>query len=404
MPVHSATSIISPSPLADRWNAFVARSEPGPVRAAGPLAGLRLTIKDNISVTGQPFTAGHLLFADRRGDGDAEAVRRLTTAGAQFVGMTRTDAGGFGVMTLDVANPVDPDRVVGGSSGGGAAAIAAGMADVALGTDTGGSVRIPAACCGLYGFKPGRGEVPTDGVWPLSPEFDEVGLMASDLGILARAADVLLDRKPRDARPLLRVAVNLAHAEGWQTEVRSTFFGAVETLRTSGLVIVPVSLPDWQRATTAHGTLVLRDAATIYADVWPKHAERLGPAAQRALHAAAELTTSQVQSAEIEAVQIKDEVSRVLETCDAILGPTLPIAVPRRDQRRVQLDGRPVSVHTAILAETCLANLAGLPALAGPAGRNATDAIPLSFQLIATQSNSAALIPWMRALMSVLQR
>ena len=97
-------------------------------------------------------------------------------AGARIVGVTRTDAGGFGVTTPEVENPVAPGRTVGGSSGGSAAAVAAGLADVALGTDTGGSVRIPAACTGLIGFKPTRGRIATDGVWPLAPSLDHVGV------------------------------------------------------------------------------------------------------------------------------------------------------------------------------------------------------------------------------------
>ena len=95
--------------------------------------------------------------------------RRLRQAGARIVGVTRTDAGGFGVTTPEVENPVAGGRTVGGSSGGSAAAVAAGLADVALGTDTGGSVRIPAACTGLIGFEPTRGRIGNDGVWPLSP-------------------------------------------------------------------------------------------------------------------------------------------------------------------------------------------------------------------------------------------
>ncbi len=137
----------------DRFGAFVAFTPDAPA-GAGPLAGLRVAVKDNIAVAGLPFTAGHPLFSDRTADTDAPAVRQLRDAGARIVGVTYTDAGGFGVTTPVVKNPAAPGRTVGGSSGGSAAAVAAGLADVALGTDTGGSVRIPAACTGLVGFKP----------------------------------------------------------------------------------------------------------------------------------------------------------------------------------------------------------------------------------------------------------
>jgi hypothetical protein len=128
-----------------------------------------------------PFTAGHPLFADRVSDADASCVQRLRAAGARIVGMTRTDAGGFGVSTPEVENPIAPGRTVGGSSGGSAAAVAAGLADAALGTDTGGSVRIPAACTGLIGLKPTRGRIATDGLWPLAPSLDHVGVIGRDL-------------------------------------------------------------------------------------------------------------------------------------------------------------------------------------------------------------------------------
>src|SRR5882672_1020705 len=175
----------------DRFGAFVAIA-PDAGAGAGPLSALRVAVKDNIAVRGLPFTAGHPLFADRIADGDAWAVRRLRQAGARIVGVTHTDAGGFGVTTPTVANPAAPGKTVGGSSGGSAAAVAAGLADVALGTDTGGSVRIPAACTGLIGFKPTRGRVPTDGLWPLSTSLDHVGVIGRDLDRVAATAEVLL--------------------------------------------------------------------------------------------------------------------------------------------------------------------------------------------------------------------
>src|SRR6266852_3751861 len=169
----------------DRFGAFVAFTPDAPA-GAGPLAGLRVAVKDNIAVAGLPFTAGH----------DAPAVRQLRDAGARIVGVTRTDAGGFGVSTPVVKNPAAPGRTVGGSSGGSAAAVAAGLADVALGTDTGGSVRIPAACTGLIGFKPTRGRIATDGVWPLAPSLDHIGVIGRDLDIVARTTEALLGPDP----------------------------------------------------------------------------------------------------------------------------------------------------------------------------------------------------------------
>src|SRR5579863_2193597 len=176
----------------DPFGAFMSAT-PVLGRSDGVLSGVDLCVKDNIAVKGQPFTAGHPLFAERRGQTTAPAVELLLQAGARLVGMTRTDSGGFGVTSPGVKNPVLPGRSVGGSSGGAAAAVAAGLADLGLGTDTGGSVRIPAACTGLFGFKPSLGRVPTEGVWPLAPSFDHVGLLSRELPVLCAAARVLLN-------------------------------------------------------------------------------------------------------------------------------------------------------------------------------------------------------------------
>src|SRR5690242_1409067 len=147
------------------FGAFVAYASSKVHAADGPLAGLRVAVKDNIRVDGLPFTAGLPMYRGRVASRDATAVRLIREAGAQIVGVTCTDAAGLGVATPAVTNPASPDHIAGGSSGGAAAAVAAGDADLGLGTDTGGSVRIPAACCRIYGFKPSHGRVSTDGVW-----------------------------------------------------------------------------------------------------------------------------------------------------------------------------------------------------------------------------------------------
>src|SRR5262245_35584175 len=177
----------------DPFGAFVDRAATSSgVPSQGPLAGLRLGVKDNIAVAGLKWTAGLPLFADRIAEHDAPCVAALRAAGAEVVGTVATDSAGFGMMTPGVINPLAADRTVGGSSGGSAAAVAAKLADIALGTDTAGSVRVPAACCGLYGLKPTCGRISLDGVTPLSRSFDHVGILAADLNVLARTTDVLL--------------------------------------------------------------------------------------------------------------------------------------------------------------------------------------------------------------------
>ena len=175
----------------DGGGAFVERASLS-YGVEGALSGLSLAVKDNIEVDGRAFTAGHPLFAARRGRATAPIVDRLLRAGAHLVGMTKTDAGGFGVTGCDVCNPVFPDRITGGSSSGSAAAVSAGFADLALGTDTAGSLRIPAACVGVIGFKTSHAAVDLAGVWPLARSFDATGFLARDWGPLRRGAGALL--------------------------------------------------------------------------------------------------------------------------------------------------------------------------------------------------------------------
>ncbi|MGE3709868.1 MAG: amidase family protein, partial [Hyphomicrobiaceae bacterium] len=196
-------------PEPDPFHAFVERvrdaADALDGAGGGPLAGLRLAVKDNIAVKGLKWTAGVPLFDERRARETASCVLALQRAGARVVGVTATDAAGFGMMTPGVVNPRWPKLAAGGSSGGSAAAVAGGFADLALGTDTGGSVRVPAACCGLYGFKPTYGRVGVDGVVALSRSLDHVGLIGADVAILVQASSILLGDEVPEATDAPRV-------------------------------------------------------------------------------------------------------------------------------------------------------------------------------------------------------
>ncbi|MEO5901638.1 MAG: amidase family protein, partial [Ilumatobacteraceae bacterium] len=167
--------------------------------AGGPLDGCRLAVKDLFDVVATVTGAGNPAFAETRAPAtaNAPAVQRLVNAGATVVGKTITDELAWSLAGTNVhygmpRNVAAPGRVPGGSSAGSAAAVAAGLADLALGTDTGGSVRIPASYCGIFGWRPTHGSVPSDGVVPLAPSFDVVGLFARRIGLLMIGAQALL--------------------------------------------------------------------------------------------------------------------------------------------------------------------------------------------------------------------
>lgn len=200
-PAPGLNTVVAPDITAsqsdDSYNALLAVYEtPRQETQSGPLAGLSVAVKDNTAVSGLPMTCGDqgLNYIPSF---DANVIERLLEAGASIVGKANMDAFAFGPSgefssVADVQNPVCPERIPGGSSSGSGAAVAANLVDVALGTDTGGSVRIPAACCGLVGIKPTTGRVPLDGIVPFAPSLDTVGPLSNDISTAAQVLEVLL--------------------------------------------------------------------------------------------------------------------------------------------------------------------------------------------------------------------
>lgn len=353
---------------------------------AGPLAGVRLVIKDNIGVEGRRFTAGLPLFADRRADHTAPAAARLMDAGATLVGMTCTDAGGFGVTTPGVRNPLAPDLVVGGSSGGAAAVIAAGEADLGLGTDTGGSVRIPAACTGLYAYKPAYGAVPADGIWPMAPGYDHPGLIARARGTLLTATSALLGAAPpvsgRSAPQSIRIAVEKDFDAPRDPAIAAVLAGAVAVVGSAGHRIVPVALPSRDLVMQAHGIAVLAEAAEVYRDLDEADRDRLALPALKAVKSARHLTSDLLARNRRDLRAIAASYETAFEEADLLLVPTLSVAPPRTDATRVRIGARSLPVLSALLQETCGFNIHGGPVFTLPCALARTDpGIPVSLQL-----------------------
>jgi Asp-tRNA(Asn)/Glu-tRNA(Gln) amidotransferase A subunit family amidase len=380
----------------DPYGAFVSAA-PVHGRVDGVLTGVDFCVKDNISVKGQPFTAGHPLFAGRRGLATAPAVERLLQAGARMVGMTRTDSGGFGMTSPGVENPVLPGHTVGGSSGGAAAAVAAGLADLGLGTDTGGSIRIPAACTGLFGFKPTIGRAPTDGIWPLAPSFDHVGLLSRELHVLSAAARVLLNERqvargrqlpsPEAAfsiTPAMDRALVIAieHNAPWFAEpgIEASMRKVKLRLLQAGHRLERAELPNRDELASAFGCLVLSEAREFYEHLPTKDRSKLGPAASRAL--STKFEHSDLARAKAIASRARTAIEACLADVDVLLSPTLFLTPPGHGKYRVNREERRVPIVHAFLAGTCFANVAGTPALAMPL-EDRVAALPFSLHLTA---------------------
>jgi Asp-tRNA(Asn)/Glu-tRNA(Gln) amidotransferase A subunit family amidase len=351
----------------------------------GLLEDIRLAVKDNIEVAGQPYTAGHPLFSARRATRTAVPVQRLLHAGATLVGMTCTDAGGFGVTTPGVINPRDPDVIVGGSSGGAAAVIAAGQADCALGTDTGGSVRIPAACTGLFAYKPDYDALSCEGTWPLAPSFDHVGLLASSSALLLRAARVLLgssigpSMSPERSR--IRVGIESNPTVARHPQVCALMQEAIRALRAAGYSLVSVELPDRDLIVDSHSTITLIEAASLYRDLGDQDIQNLGSAAIRALKAAQRLTEAQVAQARRSLPKIRAMFAQAFANTDVLVLPTLSFPPPRVGEKVVHSSRGNIPVVRALTYDTCGFNIFGGPVYTFPWDRmGAASPIPFSLQ------------------------
>jgi aspartyl-tRNA(Asn)/glutamyl-tRNA(Gln) amidotransferase subunit A len=260
---------------------------------AGPLAGVPLLVKDIIDTAGVRTTRGTLLDAERVPIATAPAVAVLEAQGAIVVGKASCDEVAWGVTGHnahfgDVVNPLAPDRITGGSSAGNGAALAAGLVPLALGTDTGGSVRLPAGCCGVVGFKPALGSVPTAGVLPLSPSFDTVGPMSRDVADCALAHAALTGRPVPDPRlEGLVVGALVAHPRLGPGEAPAGRDGHAEALAAHvealGARVVEVELPVPAADPYA---LFQAEAAHVHRETFPSRAEAYGPAVRAKLAAA----------------------------------------------------------------------------------------------------------------------
>uniref|UniRef100_UPI002869D1C5 amidase n=1 Tax=Deinococcus sp. TaxID=47478 RepID=UPI002869D1C5 len=248
-----------------------------------PLAGLPIIVKDNINVTGTRTTCGSRILDSYVSPYTATAAQRLLDAGAVIVGKANMDEFAMGSSTESSAsgptlNPWDTDRVPGGSSGGSAAVVAAGISSVALGSDTGGSVRQPAALCGVYGLKPTYGRVSRYGLVAYASSLDQIGPLARHAGDLALLMNVIAGHDPRDATSLdappafhagspddlrgLRVGVIRESLDGNTQGVTSTLHATLDALRSAGATVHEISVPELKYAIAAYYLIAMPEASS----------------------------------------------------------------------------------------------------------------------------------------------
>ena len=356
----------------------------------GPLAGVPVALKDLIDHEGRITTAGSAFYAEKA-TRSADCVQRLEDAGAVIIGRTNLHEFAFGFSSENehwgpVRNPWDPTTSAGGSSGGSGVAVAAGITPLAIGTDTGGSVRVPAALCGTFGLKVTYGRISLDGVFPLVPDIDTVGPIADSMDMIATSYRAMSgDDNPEPERKPLRFGV----PEPWYPEaplgddVRNAFEGAIAALRDLGHAVHPIDMPDTKPSTHIFGAIA--DVARIHRE-FRQQGRKYGAAVEARIEAVEEVTAEQESEAREWQEMLRARFRDALKTVDFIVTPTTPVS-----HKVIGQDMIGDKSHTTVLSYfTAIVNHALHPALALPI--HGSGAPPVSLQLIGALDSEAELM------------
>jgi aspartyl-tRNA(Asn)/glutamyl-tRNA(Gln) amidotransferase subunit A len=317
--------------MSDAFNAIITEVEPA-AALPGPLHGRRLLVKDLIDTAGIRTTYGSQIYAEHVPTRTATAVERLVAAGAVIVGKANLHEFAWGVTSQNpwygtVQNPRHPGRTTGGSSGGNAAALAAGLCDIGIGTDTGCSIRLPASCCGVVGLKPSWGRVPADGVFPLCPSFDTVGPMATTVAEVATMWSVLAQApvpEPRLDGLVVGLLTRPPSVGGPALPENRAAEAYVERLEASGARVVEASIPEPHDDTWP---LFFHEAAAAHRATFPVRADEYGANVRAKLELAQELDPAEVVRAR-ESVRAWRELQPEV---DLYVAPALGVELPLVD-------------------------------------------------------------------------
>ncbi|MBV9410683.1 MAG: amidase, partial [Acidimicrobiia bacterium] len=352
---------------------FIAQLDP---KGTGP----RLAVKDLIDVEGVPTTAGCKAVAGTAvpAEKDAPCMAGARAADARIVGKTNLHELAFGATGVNVwygtpENPLDPSLVPGGSSSGSAVAVANGDADVAYGSDTGGSVRIPSACCGTAGLKTTHGRIPLEGVWPLALSLDTVGPMARDVAGLVLGMQLL--EPGFEVAASAPTTVGRFHLPNTDPEIDAAIDRA---LASAELEVVDIDLPGWLKAFTDNGIILISEA--FEADKHLLGKEGLGEAVATRIEIGRGITAENVEQAEAGRKAWQDELARTFERVQVIALPTMPMfPIPVDSDKEFDLTSGTGSI-----------NLSGNPALAIPVPT--TQRLPASLQLVGPHNSEDQLL------------
>lgn len=378
----------------------------------GPLHGIPVSLKDNLYTRDFRTTGGSRILRDFQPLHDAAVVISLKKAGAVLVGKTNLHEFAYGVTSNNphfgpVRNPWDLNRIPGGSSGGSAAALAAGLCYGSIGTDTGGSIRIPASLCGVVGIKPGLGRVSTEGAIPLSTTLDFVGPLARTVGDTALLFEAIVTRgrnerrprvsrvpSPRGGRPRIGVPKHF-FLEIASLEVQQAFATSLHVLKKLGARLKDVTLPYLQESESA-GNEIAWAEATLYhqqAGWYPRRAEEYGEDVRSRMAMGEKVAAVDY----LKALEVRDKfiagfhLALLENEVDLIVAPTTPITAPRIDEEKISIGGSEHNTRALLLRNNRPANLGGVPAISVPCGLT-PQGLPTGLQLMAAVTDEPLLL------------
>ena len=383
----------------------------------GPLHGIPVSLKDLIYVRGVRSTSGSRILSDFVPNHDATVVRRLKQVGAIVVGMNNTHEFACGITNINPhygssRNPWDPARMSGGSSGGSAVAVSAGMAVGALGTDTSGSIRVPSSLCGLFGLKPTYGRVSKFGVMPLAPSIDHVGPMARtswDTAALLQAIagyDMLdestLDLPVPDYLQIVSESDDKSRKftlgvpkeyffDLIDPRVMDVFENCLGEMHACGVSTVPVTLNETRKISDAWKAFRLGESAAVHSSWLKSRRNEYGSDVLTMLERGTKITAVEYITALRYKKELKDDFLRAMNGLDGLLVPTTAISAPLLDETSIDINGKNTEVYVALSRLTTVFDITGLPALNVPAGL-VDGNLPIGVQLVGKEFDEGALL------------
>ncbi|WP_433664149.1 amidase [Nocardia sp. CA-128927] len=390
-----------------RRAAHEAETEIAAGRSRGPLHGIPMGLKDLIDVAGIGTTASSRVRSTHRAEADSAVAANLSAAGAVLLGKTHTHEFAYGLITPQTRNARNPTRVAGGSSGGSAVAVAAGAATFAVGTDTGGSIRVPAALNGVVGLKPTYGRISRHGVVPLSWSLDHIGPITRTVADAALVLTALTGYDPRDPASvptpaedltppdLTRVRIGIPtnyYFDHVDPETTAAVWRAIDHLRDLGAQLVDVEIPMTRYIHATQWGLMVPEASSYHEQTLRTSGEQYGDDVRVLLEAGELLSAGDYLRAQRARTMMRSAWADVLANVDVIAAPSVPITAVRVGQQTVTWpDGTSEAIADAYVRLAAPANITGIPALSLPVGRDRMG-LPIGMQLLGHPFGEAALL------------